>query len=241
MIWQFIAQKYIFHLNQEAWHSPYWWLAPARVGRINYNGCIWEAEGLDDLETCVDEVVRDVGWNPVSPKTWQLYLRRIQKLSYRVGCKRCEFRSWLGCRLPMWFQGRSSKRTLHLQNRVAGSNFSPLRLFRTLYLASFWILHLLTVNQEWAYLLGCREKLRTSVFLYRRNPDTMMMESHEMPKAGFSDRSGLPPPVKAGITGVSGIGYKLCRRQIWNWCAYTSVNRPSLSGYLSAQVGLVLH
>lgn len=115
MIWQFIVQKYIFHLNQEAWHSLCWRLAPERVGRNNYNGCIWEAEWLDDLKMCVDEVLRDVGWNPLSQKTWQLYWRRIQKLFYLVGCKRCEFRSWLGCWLPLWFQGRNSKGAWHVQ------------------------------------------------------------------------------------------------------------------------------
>lgn len=87
MIWQFIAQKYIFHLHQEAWHSLCWRLAPARIGRMNYNGCILEAEGLDDLEMCVDEVLRDVGWNLVSPKTW-----RVQKPG---DCIWEEFRSYL--------------------------------------------------------------------------------------------------------------------------------------------------
>lgn len=66
-----------------------------------------------------------------------------------------------------------------IDRKVAGSNFSPLRLC----LVGFWIPHLFTLNQEWTCFLGYREKLRTNVFIYRRNPDTVMMKSHEMPKS----------------------------------------------------------
>lgn len=214
MIWQFIVQKYIFHLNQEAWHSLCWWLAPEIVGRINYNGCIWEAEWLDDLKMGVDEVLRDVRWNPRSPGNCigeefrsYLILWDARDVSSGPGLAPdfpCDFRAGI-------------QKGLGIYKWVAGSNFSPLRL----YLVGFWILHLLTLNQEWTYFLGYREKLRTSVFLHRRNPDTMMTKSNEMPKSVFSDRSGIPPSVRLGITGVSGVGYQLCRRQMWNRCAYT--------------------
>lgn len=215
MIWQFIVQKCIFHLNQEAWHRLCWRLAPERVGRINYNGCIWEAEWLDDLKMCVDEVLSDVGWNPLSQKTWQLYWRRTQKLY-------CEIQEmWvqvLGLAADFLCDFRAGiQKELGMYRRVAGSNFSPLRL----HLVGFWILHLLTLNREWTYFLGYREKLRTNVFIYRRNPDTMVTKSHEMPKSVFLNRSDISPSVRVGITGVSGVGFQLCRRQMWNRCAYT--------------------
>lgn len=55
MIWQVMAQKYSFHLSQEAWHSLGWRMAPARVNSVGHNGCIWEGEGLDALEMCAEE------------------------------------------------------------------------------------------------------------------------------------------------------------------------------------------
>lgn len=67
----------------------------------------------------------------------------------------------------------------------------------------------------------------------------MMVEGHEMPKSMFSGRSSIPLSVKVEITTVFQILDTIIPESRCE-TACTCVNRPSLSSYLSAEVGLVL-